>query len=241
MQRQLPTQLQPFSVPFAVPRTGHCRTGGFGVRSPGQRHGIGRRIATAIRRRARAQSPADGNFRVRRRHLLQPAFLSPGVVMPSELYWIDADATARLAIMARPRAGDWLEEEIAHWKNSGVGIVVSLLEPEEIDDLGLGMEASLCEASGIEYVSFPIPDRGLPSDTQDALRFAADVMARQKPIAIHCRAGIGRSSIMAAALLVGSGVRPEIALAAIAEARRLPIPDTEAQREWVLNLEQCRN
>ena len=161
--------------------------------------------------------------------------------MPSELYWIDADATARLAIMARPRAGDWLEEEIAHWKNSGVGIVVSLLEPEEIDDLGLGMEASLCEASGIEYVSFPIPDRGLPSDTQDALRFAADVMARQKPIAIHCRAGIGRSSIMAAALLVGSGVRPEIALAAIAEARRLPIPDTEAQREWVLNLEQCRN
>ncbi|HVJ02279.1 MAG TPA: dual specificity protein phosphatase family protein [Sphingomonas sp.] len=161
--------------------------------------------------------------------------------MPSELYWIDADATARLAIMARPRAGDWLEDEIAHWKDSGVGIVVSLLEPEEINDLGLGMEASLCEESGIEYLSFPIPDRGLPSDTDAALRFAADVVTRQKPIAIHCRAGIGRSSIMAAAFLISSGVSAEIALSAIAEARRLPIPDTNAQREWVLNLEQRRN
>lgn len=161
--------------------------------------------------------------------------------MPSELYWIGAGATARLAIMARPRAGDWLEDEIAHWKHSGVGIVVSLLEREEIDDLGLGMEASLCEESGIEYLSFPIPDRGLPSDAEAALRFAANVVARQKPIAIHCRAGIGRSSIMAAAFLISTGVRAETALSAIAEARRLPIPDTDAQREWALNLEQCRN
>jgi protein-tyrosine phosphatase len=158
--------------------------------------------------------------------------------MPSELYWIGASATVRLAIMARPRAGDWLEDEISHCKRSGVGIVVSLLEREEIDDLGLGMEASLCEESGIEYISFPIPDRGLPNDAEAALLFAADVVARQKPIAIHCRAGIGRSSIMAAAFLISTGVRAEIALSAIAEARRLPIPDTDAQREWVLNLEQ---
>jgi protein-tyrosine phosphatase len=161
--------------------------------------------------------------------------------MPSELYWIGADATARLAIMARPRAGDWLEDEIAHWKHSGVGIVVSLLEREEIDDLGLGLETSLCEESGIEYISFPIPDRGLPNDTEARLRFAAGVLARKKPIAIHCRAGIGRSSIMAAAFLISSGVRAETALWAIAEARRLPIPDTDAQREWVLNLEQRRD
>jgi protein-tyrosine phosphatase len=161
--------------------------------------------------------------------------------MPSELYWIGAGITTRLAIMARPRAGDWLEDEIAYWKQSGVGIVVSLLEREEIDDLGLGMEALLCEESGIEYISFPIPDRGIPSDADAVLRFAADVVARRKPIAIHCRAGIGRSSIMAAAFLISSGVGAEIALSAIAEARRLPIPDTDAQREWVLNLERSRD
>ena len=158
--------------------------------------------------------------------------------MPSELYWINASETPRLAIMARPRAGDWLEDEIANWKHAGVGLVVSLLEREEIDDLGLEMEAPLCEENGIEYLSFPIPDRGVPSDSNGAMRFAADVIRREKPIAIHCRAGIGRSSIMAAAVLICSGISAEAALSAIGEARRLPIPDTDAQRAWVLNLEQ---
>jgi len=156
--------------------------------------------------------------------------------MPSELYWIEAGAPLRLAIMARPRAGDWLEDEIAHWKRSGVGLVVSLLERDEIDDLGLNMERPLCEASGIQYISFPIPDRDVPSDTDAAMRFAAYIAGRQQPIAIHCRAGIGRSSIMAAAVLVSSGISPDEALSAIGEARRQPVPDTDAQRAWVLNL-----
>jgi hypothetical protein len=72
--------------------------------------------------------------------------------MPSELYWINVGGTPRLAIMARPRAGDWLEDEIAYWKHSDVGVVVSLLEREEIDDLGLRMEKPLCEDRGIEYL-----------------------------------------------------------------------------------------
>lgn len=52
--------------------------------------------------------------------------------------------------MARPRAGDWPEDEIAHWRRSGVGLVVSLLERDEIDDLGLKMEAIRCEEIGFE-------------------------------------------------------------------------------------------
>jgi protein-tyrosine phosphatase len=158
--------------------------------------------------------------------------------MPSELYWIDAPSSLKLAIMARPRAGDWLDDEIAHWKRSGVGIVVSLLEPDEIEDLGLGMESMLCEASGIRYVSFPIPDRGVPHDPRNVMRFAAEIVAERKPIAIHCRAGIGRSSLMAAAILIGRGVEPVAAMSAIQKARGVPVPDTEAQRDWVLKLEE---
>jgi hypothetical protein len=32
-----------------------------------------------------------------------------------------------LAIMPRPRAGDWLEDEIDQWQREGLKIVVSLL------------------------------------------------------------------------------------------------------------------
>ena len=158
--------------------------------------------------------------------------------MLSDLYWIDADVQPRLAIMARPRAGDWLEDEVAHWIHSGVGVVVSLLEPDEIEDLGLMMEAALCEQCGIQYLSFPIPDRGIPDDAGEAMRFGADLVRTGRPIAIHCRAGIGRSSIMAAAVLVGAGVEPAIALSAIQQARGVPIPDTDAQREWAMKLER---
>ena len=112
--------------------------------------------------------------------------------MPSELYWIDTSSAFKLAIMARPRAGDWLEDEVAHWKQSGVSTVVSLLEREEIDDLGLEMEAVLCEKNGIQYLSFPIPDRGVPDDAGAAMQFAARVAKSGATIAIHCRAGIGR-------------------------------------------------
>jgi protein-tyrosine phosphatase len=158
--------------------------------------------------------------------------------MYSELYWIDTVDTPKLAIMARPRAGDWLEDEIAHWKRSGVGIVISLLEPDEVNDLGLAMEAALCGESGIEYLSFPIPDRGLPNDAGLAMRFAAKVTGKSKPIAIHCRAGIGRSSVMAAAVLIANGITPAAALSAIEKARGLPIPDTDAQRDWVMKLQK---
>jgi len=155
--------------------------------------------------------------------------------MPSDLYWIDTDQRQRLAIMARPRAGDWLDDEIAHWKDSGVEQVVSLLERDEIDDLGLGREAARCGESGIVFLSFPIPDRGVPG-AGDAMRFAAIVANSGKATAIHCRAGIGRSSIMAAAVLISSGVDADIALSAIEKARGLPIPDTDAQRDWVMTL-----
>jgi len=42
--------------------------------------------------------------------------------MVSDIYWIKTSASLRLAIMARPRAGDWLEDEIDHWKREGVGL-----------------------------------------------------------------------------------------------------------------------
>ena len=155
--------------------------------------------------------------------------------MPSELYWIEGALSPRLAIMARPRAGDWLEDEVAHWRRSGVGLVVSLLEGDEVRELGLERRESLCEANGIAFLSFPIPDREVP-DAQCAKRFAQGIAQGDKAIAIHCRAGIGRASIMAAAILVNRGFAPDDALLAIERARRLPIPDTAAQRAWVMDL-----
>ncbi len=113
--------------------------------------------------------------------------------MRPDIHWIETPAAQRLAIMARPRAGDWLDDEIVGWRREGVDVVVSLLEAEEIGELGLRREAELCRTQAIEFISFPIPDRGAPASLQETASLAQS-LARQlsegKAVAIHCRAGI---------------------------------------------------
>src|SRR5437762_6121659 len=98
--------------------------------------------------------------------------------MRTELYWIEGPWRGRLAIMPRPRGGDWLEDEIQSWRRARVNVVVSLLPPEEVTELSLGDEGELCRANGIQYLSFPIPDRGVPSTT-DAFSDLVTKLAEQ--------------------------------------------------------------
>jgi hypothetical protein len=83
--------------------------------------------------------------------------------MRSQIYWIDLAMPGRLATMARHRAGDWLADEILGWRDAGLDRVVSLLEHEEQDELGLREQAALCGSHGMEFVSFPIKDYSLPA------------------------------------------------------------------------------
>jgi len=152
----------------------------------------------------------------------------------SRLYWIDLRAAGRIAIMARPRAGDWLESEIDAWKNGGIDIVVSLLEQDEISELALQHEAALCRAQGIDFISCPIPDRGVPQSRPKILQLARPLVASVqdgRSLAIHCGAGIGRSSLMAACVLVCSGITADDAFELIRASRGLSVPDTDGQRD----------
>ena len=87
--------------------------------------------------------------------------------MGTELHWVDGPWPGRLAIAARPRGGDWLEDEMAHWHHSGVDTVLSLLSPDEEHTLGLGKEADTVRAQGMNFISLPIPDRQVPGSETD--------------------------------------------------------------------------
>jgi protein-tyrosine phosphatase len=141
-----------------------------------------------------------------------------------------------LAIMPRPRAGDWLEDEIDKWQREGLNMVVSLLEPVEIAELEMGSEPKLCASRGIEYLSFPIPDRGVPTSVAAFDTFLAPVVKRLRSgaaVGVHCRAGIGRAGLTAACILVRAGIPYPLAFPAITRARRVKVPDTEQQESWV--------
>jgi protein-tyrosine phosphatase len=52
-------------------------------------------------------------------------------------------------------------------------------------------------------------------------------------VVVHCRAGIGRSSLIAAVVLVRLGVDVDVAWEVVAAARGVPVPETDDQRRWV--------
>lgn len=156
--------------------------------------------------------------------------------MRTELYWIEGPWPGRLAIMPRPRGGDWLEDEITSWRRLGIHGIVSALTGEEIAELDLIREKELCEEAGIEFVAFPIADRGVPLSAKDTLELGGRLeqeLARGRKVAIHCRQGIGRASLLAACVLAVGGVDAASAFERIAEARGCAVPDTSEQRAWV--------
>jgi protein-tyrosine phosphatase len=156
--------------------------------------------------------------------------------MKADLFWIEGPWSGRLAILPRPRGGDWLEDEIPAWRSAGVDLVVSTLRPDEISELDLTAEAEWCRKNEIEFISFPIADRGVPSSPAavlELLRRLENAMTAGKIVAIHCRQGIGRSALLAASLLVLAGVSPDQAFQRVQAARGCPVPDTAEQREWV--------
>ena len=157
--------------------------------------------------------------------------------MRTELYWIEGPWQGRLAILPRPRGGDWLEDEVRGWRAAGVDVIVSLLTSDEVTDLDLAQESCLCQAHGIDFRQFPIIDRSVPASRKATLEFVkklAKLLAEGKSIAIHCRQGIGRSALMAACFLVLFGIVPEAAFQRVSEGRGCSVPETAEQRQWLM-------
>jgi len=158
------------------------------------------------------------------------------ITMRPSVFWIPGPWPGRLAIVLRPRGGDWLDDETRAWREANIDTVVSLLEPSEEADLDLKSEPMSAAASGVEFRSFPIPDRGIPESREDVSELVTQIAAALqvgRNVAVHCRQSIGRSALIVAATLVAAGEDPETALFTVSRARGMPVPETEAQRRWI--------
>src|SRR5262245_3651932 len=131
-----------------------------------------------------------------------------GGAMRTNLFWIPGPWPGRLAIMPRPRGGDWLADEIQSWRR----------------------------ANGIEFISFPIVDRAVPTSMaafRHLVTALADQLAAGKNIAIHCRQGIGRAALVAVCTLITSGIEWSAAIERVASARGCTVPETPEQVHWI--------
>ena len=158
----------------------------------------------------------------------------------NEIFWIGGDSERGLAVVLRPRGDDWLTEELLRMEKAGISTVISLLETDEAETLGLAKESLVASQNGLKYLSYPIPDRCVPEDTVSFRSFVgglADRLHAGERVGVHCRGSIGRATITAACTLMHLGWNANDALAAIEAVRGCPVPDTPEQKDWILRYE----
>lgn len=156
--------------------------------------------------------------------------------MATRFYWLRGHSPGSLAIAPRPRGGEWLVDEIAAWKRSGVDAVLSLLTPDEERELELGNEETEVQLQGMEFLSLPIEDRRVPSSEANLSATLEKVERHLQSgdnVLVHCRQGIGRSGMVTACLLVRKGLSPDAAVHEVSAIRGTAIPETSEQRDWI--------
>lgn len=159
------------------------------------------------------------------------------MIFPS-FEWVDAGGRFRLAIMPRPDP-DRLDEHLGELRAKGVDVLVSMLQEEEAIDLGLAGEPEACARTSIAFYNHPVPDHDVPADRARAEVFARVILSElqaNKGVVIHCYAGIGRSATMAATIMMMAGFDLEDACLRLSAARRVRVPETREQLEWLLGV-----
>ena len=158
--------------------------------------------------------------------------------MSTELRWVEGPWKGKFAIAARPRGGDWLEDQIEAWHRLGITTVVSLLTPEEERELDLIEESAVAQSQGLGFLSLPIPDREVPASESEVTAMLArlhEILTSGRSAVVHCRQGIGRAGLLASCMLVFEGKAPLEAIEAVSQVRGVEVPETSGQRAWVLN------
>lgn len=157
--------------------------------------------------------------------------------MTPKMYYVQKVGLGYLAVMAKPMCGALVEEEFSGLAELGVMQIVSLLETAEQDETGLANEKELCEKNNIKFISYPIKDHYLPASVTEFSQVTKTIyneITEGMNTVIHCRAGIGRTGMVAAGVLLHATVEAIDAFQILSRARGVQMPETEQQYNWVV-------
>ncbi len=142
-------------------------------------------------------------------------------------------ARARLHLMHHPWPEPGCFEQLAA---AGIRQVVSLLETQEANRLDLAREALWCQNAGMDFTHLPVTDHHTPPDINTFARQAEAchrALQAGHDVAVHCFAGIGRTGLLAAAILMREGLGVDQALLRLTRARGVRMPETRSQIQWL--------
>lgn len=140
----------------------------------------------------------------------------------------------RLSTMAQPYP-EGLNEQFAALRSDGVDVVVRLQPLPERRAAGLDAEPAAARGAGLEFHELPVVDFGVPDRAEAApvVELLGARIRAGRHVVLHCAGGIGRSSLIAGAILVHLGVPVADVWPLISAARGREVPETDEQRAWL--------
>lgn len=136
--------------------------------------------------------------------------------------------------------GHWsrdLEADVAALRDWGAHVVVTLVEDHELELLKVPQLGQAVQTAGMAWRHAPIPDMHAPDERFEALwpTLAAElteILGRGGRVIVHCRAGLGRTGVVAALLAIELGDTPAQAIWRVRATRRRVI-ETPGQSHYV--------
>lgn len=124
-----------------------------------------------------------------------------------------------------------LKKDIEKIKNEyQIDLVVCLIEPEEMDWLGIPNELEELTKAGIPFKHYPIEDMDVPGDLPRFKNLVKEViedyLKKGKRVLVHCQSGNGRSGVFVASCFIYKGSTPEEAIRKTRQVRRYAIETT---------------
>lgn len=155
--------------------------------------------------------------------MLRPVPL-PALFVPGKLY-----------LSSMPGREEPLQEFLRDMEDSGIGHILCLVSDEEIAEKSPDyLEAIHRGAVPARLWQHPIPDYGAPDQPHEilqALESMKQLLIGGESVVIHCAAGIGRTGMVAVALLTRLGFSQPVATRTIGQAGSTP--ETEEQWQFI--------
>ena len=135
-----------------------------------------------------------------------------------------------------------LDDDLAAIHAAHISTVVSLISLPEMKKLGVPDLPAQVVQHKLQWLQLVIEDFGTPDlnaleSWQQIKESILAALARRETVLLHCAAGLGRTGMMAACLLVACGQTPAAAIAQVRAARPGTI-ETEAQAAFIQDVRQ---